>query len=117
MIEDEAHPSGATMIKRACRIKDKVKDILERYPQTKGDDLQLTWRYYMEYTEVRLSFQTFKALLLCPAPETLSRRRRELQHEYPALMPTERVRRKRIRNGQAHQHHYGKGLTLNDWQV
>jgi hypothetical protein len=103
------------MIGRGIRIKDKVKQILEDYPQCRGDDLQLVWRYYTQYTGIRMKFSMFRELLLAPAPETLSRRRRELQHEYPELQPTKRTRHKRERNAEAHRNYFGNGLTLNDF--
>ena len=77
--------------------------------------MQLAWRYYLKYTGIRLKFSDFRELLLAPAPETLSRRRRELQREYPHLMPTERTKKKRQRNEEANHNYYSAGLTLNDF--
>jgi len=86
--------------------------------------LQLLMRYYKRYTNVRLTMSQFKDLLSAPAPETLSRRRRELQNQkdeegcliHPELQPTDRVRRKRISNQVVHEHYYGNGqISLTDY--
>jgi hypothetical protein len=110
------NPSGATMIARGERVKDRVMELLEKYPQTRGDDLQLAFRFYRAYTGIRIKFSTFQALLMAPAPETISRRRRECQNEHPELKPTERVVGKRARARTAYSHRFGKGLTLQDFE-
>lgn len=122
-------PSGAQMVARTEKVKDRVAHLLKTYPQTKGDDLQLIWKYYQKYTDVRISFQNFKSLLMCPSPETIRRRRQELQQpERQAVangeisladcqyLPRERTERKRHNYKEALKHYYGKGLTLNDFE-
>ena len=73
------NPTGEQMLERGLKVKDRVAWLLKRYPQTKGDDLQLVWRYYQHYTNIRIKFSDFKELLMSPAPETIRRRRQELQ--------------------------------------
>jgi len=112
------HPSGATMIARTIRVKDKVKDILKTWPSTRGDDVLLVYRYLRRYhPDVRLSAAQFEALLFIPSFETITRRRREVQIEYPDLRPTDRVTGKRKRNERATSNYYGKGLTLADYDT
>ena len=122
------NPTGALMVNRAEKVKDRVAYILTQYPQTRGDDLQLVWRYYQLYTNVRIKFSDFKALLMCPAPETISRRRRELQEPERAAvekgeielsetryLPREKTEKKREDYRTATSHYYGKGMTLGDY--
>jgi hypothetical protein len=122
------NPTGAMMVQRTEKVKDRVAYILTQYPQTRGDDLQLVWRYYQLYTNVRIKFSDFKALLMCPAPETISRRRRELQEsERKAVengeillsdtnyLPREKTIKKREDYRMATSHYYGKGMTLGDY--
>lgn len=114
-MESIKNPSGATMLERGERVKDRVKAILINYPQARGDDTLLIWRYLRANTGVRLKFNDFKQLLMCPAFETIRRRRQELQAACPELKPSQRVVRKRYKNELAHEHYYGKGLTLGDY--
>lgn len=112
------NPSGAKMLKRTEKVKDRVRRILLQFPATKGDDTLLTYRYLREFhPQVRLTFAQFEALLYIPAFETIRRRRQELQAEVPDLRPTERVIRKRKRNEEATHNYYGKkmDLTLTDF--
>ena len=122
-------PTGKQMLERGLKVKDRVAWLLKRYPQCKGDDLQLTWQYYKHYTEVRITFETFKALLMCPAPETIRRRRQELQQiEKQGLeageitlddcqyLPKERTITKRHNYRNALKAYYGNGqLNLGDF--
>ena len=117
------------MLERGLKVKDRVAWILKRYPQTKGDDLLLTWQYYKHYTNIRIKFVDFKELLMSPAPETLRRRRQELQQpEKQALengeitlddcqyLPKERTIRKRHNYRNALKAYYGNGqLNLGDF--
>lgn len=121
-------PSGATMVLRTEKVKDRVKHILTMFPQTKGDDLQLMWRYYQLYTPIRIKFSTFKELLMCPSPETIRRRRQEIQAperkavengeiklEDTNYLPRGKTIVKRQDYRQAMKNYYGKGLTLADY--
>lgn len=85
------------MIKNKPTIEKRVKSILEQYPQARGDDVLLQWRYLRDFTPVRLSFSTFKQLLFIPSPESITRARRKIQAQEGNihLRPTKRVRHKR----------------------
>ena len=122
-------PSGSQMLARSEKVKDRVAWLLKRYPQTKGDDLQLVWRYYKAYTNIRIKFVDFKELLMSPAPETIRRRRQELQQiEKQGLeageitlddcqyLPKERTIKKRHNYRNALKAYYGNGqLNLGDF--
>ncbi len=84
------------------KIKPKVKYILEKYPETKGDDILLVWRYYREFysDKIRFSFRQFRNLLELPAMESITRNRRFIQKPMSdggELRPTKRTQRKRLR--------------------
>lgn len=85
------------MIENKPTIEKRVKQILEIYPQTRGDDVLLHYRYLRDFTPVRLSFATFKQLLYIPSPESITRARRKIQasEANAHLRPTKRVRHKR----------------------
>ena len=123
-------PTGPEMLARSEKVKDRVAWLLTRYPQCKGDDLQLMWRYYKHYTHIRIQFSDFKELLMSPSTETIRRRRQELQKpEKDALargdieledcqyLPKERTIKKRHNYRVALKAYYGNGqLNLGDFQ-
>ena len=109
------NPSGALMVSRKVRIKDKVKAILEDYPSTRGDDRLLQYRFLEKYSPVKLAFHEFEELRRLFSPETLPRRRRELQKEFPELRPLKRTTAKRERAENAERNYYGNGMTLADY--
>ena len=116
MVNDK-YPSGAKMVKRTVRVKDEVEQILREYPQARGDDRVLAWRYYRQFSGIRISFQNFNALRRAPAFETISRRRRELQNEHPELEASERVQHKRYRREKAFIDIFTNGLKLADFET
>jgi hypothetical protein len=75
------HPSGALMIEHYDHAADKnmVDNLLRTRPSTKGDDrilLALMWR------ELGITFKgSFEKLRTMPSPDSVIRRRRELQSE------------------------------------
>ena len=88
----------ASTIKDLKRTKEKVKYILETYPQSRGSDTLLIWKFLRTfYPYVRISFHQFQDLLTLPAFETLTRCRRVIQNKDGLFKPTERVCRKRKR--------------------
>ena len=103
-------PSGAQMVRNKPRIEDLVEDLLEKYPQAKGDDNILIWRFCRNFTGVRISFSQFKQLLNAPAFESITRARRKVQKRRDDLRPTKRVVRKRQVNEEACRQYYGKGV-------
>lgn len=122
-------PTGAEMVERTEKVKDRVKHIITEYPQTKGDDLQLVWRYYQVYTNVRIKFSVFKDLLMCPSPETIRRRRQEIQAiernsvdagvirlEECQYLPTAKTLKKRKDYRTAMTNYHGRCLKLTDFE-
>lgn len=134
------NPSGATMIERNETHHEMVLERLRAVPRTRGDDLQL-WlavlrKYYWRYVKVQtrdgslsIMFSHFSHSFYIPMPESIRRRRQEIQSEEKAkkkmgkeydekLLPTERVQRKRERNELAHTHRFGTGnMTLEDFSL
>lgn len=124
------NPSGATMVGRTEIVKVRVAHILKMFPQTKGDDRQLVYRYCRLYTGVRITFSEFQKLRACPAFGTIERRRRQLQEKEKKLiaagelrledaeyLPREGTIKKRETYREATKHYYGKGLTLADFEA
>tara|TARA_R100001510_G_C7489962_1_gene98211 strand:+ start:203 stop:562 length:360 start_codon:yes stop_codon:yes gene_type:complete len=76
-------------------IKDKAKrveDILRKYPQSRDNDLDLIARYwYLEMRESDMNDDQIKAFCqlvksgLISLPDTITRARRKIQEEIPAL--------------------------------
>lgn len=83
------------VIKSINKINQRTEFILKKYPETKGDDTLLIWRYMREfhYDKIRISFKAFKNLLELPAFESITRARRKIQET--ELQPKERTRNKR----------------------
>jgi hypothetical protein len=126
----EATPSGADMLRRQIRVKDRVAELLRTYPQTKGDDLILIWHYFREFTNIRITYRQFRDLLHAPHPETIRRCRQLLQHNERELveagklrledalyLPREKTIRKRRKLEEATHNYYGKGLKLTDFDT
>lgn len=102
-------PTTTQMIDSYKTIEKKVEFILEKYPQSRGDDTILIYRLLREfYPQVKLSFKNFKDLLYIPAFDSIRRSRQALtQLENKAkgipagrrtdLRPTKRVQKKRDR--------------------
>jgi hypothetical protein len=109
------NPTGAVMLARGVTVKARVKEILIEIPQTKGDDLLLIYHYWRRHDFIRISFSKFKDLIYATSPESIRRRRQELQHDNAELRATERVVHKRERNEEAHRHYYGNGTRLTDY--
>jgi hypothetical protein len=80
------------------KTKDKVAQILEKYPATKGDDRLLQFYFYKEFEpdKVKLSFKKFKMLMLMTSPETIRRVRQKLNEE-GKFLPTDKTILKRRR--------------------
>jgi hypothetical protein len=74
-------PTGAEMLETLSTAKEQVKEILETYPQAKGDDNLLLWKFYGRYSNIRISFKMFEQLRMAMRAETITRARRMLQME------------------------------------
>jgi hypothetical protein len=82
MLKD--NPSGARMVLREQRTRDFVEEVLIAYPQTKGDDRQLRQRVdwlIANRRGLRIGWTKFQVLRSLPSPDTICRRRRDLQKE------------------------------------
>jgi len=111
------------MLERTETVKARVREILQLYPDARGDDRILAWRYCLRFCGIRIKFRDFAQLRAAPSFETITRRRRELQGKdgngdplNPELCPTERTLQKRERREEALSHHYGAGTTLIDFE-
>lgn len=58
-----------------------VDDLLYHFPEARGDDRRLYWRYVTQVLGVRLSFSEASKLFKGFSSDTLGRRRRELIQE------------------------------------
>jgi len=106
-------PSGAQMVRNKPTIEALVVDLLTKYPQARGDDMILLWRFYRNFSGIRIQFGQFKQLLNAPSAESITRARRKVQEKREDLRPTKRVLRKRRINEEACRQYYGAGmLTL-----
>lgn len=116
--EEMTDPTGATMVLRTEKVKDRVEQIYLTYPSTRGDDRLLIKRYLDIYCpQVRLTAKQFALLRTIPSFETIRRRGQELRHDKPELQPTEKTKHKRMVRETAYRHYYGKGLTLMDFDT
>jgi hypothetical protein len=79
-------------------VRERVRYVLEHYPSTKGNDRELMFRYYRifePWTGFRV--RDFDALLSMTNPETIRRRRQELNAKGEYLpRDGKRAKRKRI---------------------
>lgn len=108
-------PTGAEMLIKGERVKDRVEYILNKYPQAKGDYRVLDWHYCRLFTGVRISFSDFKKLRACPSFETIHRRYREVCKE-KGYAPSQRVQMKRAMREQAHENYYkNRQLDITDY--
>lgn len=109
------------MLANRPKIEERVKAILSEYPQAKGDDMILIWRYCQRYSRVRISFAKFQDLLMSVCFESIRRSRQKVQaqekkqieagllrQEDSKYLPTERVRGKRRKLEIAHIEYYGE---------
>jgi len=150
-----ALPSGATMWERSKKVKQFMKRLLGFKPTTRGSN----WTaiiYYLHYfvsnklvhvhfgKHITITLKGWDALFLIPSPETIRRRRAEIQNakeyntygsgwmdalfaglkedspgvewrwKYPDLRPSERTIIKRKAREQAVRNNYGSGYSLED---
>ena len=94
-------------------IKRRVESLLEQYPKLRDDDRALLQAYYRRYTGVRLSERMVNALFFAPSPETIFRRRRELQNEREELRGSFGNERKRGKLAFIYKEHF-RQLTIRE---
>ena len=72
-------PTSEAMLKSFKNHEARVEYVLEKYPQTRGSDTLLWWRYCKEfYPQIKIKFNIFKELLQMPSYETCRRWRQRL---------------------------------------
>jgi len=92
------------------KLYDKVKTILENYPETRNSDKKLIWRIWKElgliygvtythddgivYGRESIQYDNF---MKAPSTESVRRCRQKIQSLHPELEPTSEVIRKRRR--------------------
>jgi len=76
-------------------IYDVVKEVLEKYPQTRGDDKKLIWVVFGMLGFVDDKKITRENFLEAPSCESVTRARRKVQENFPDLNPNEFVLRAR----------------------
>ena len=78
------------------KIYDRVKKILEKYPDCRNDDKKLMWAVWWEKglvqydskTPIAISRIMYMDFLNAPMPESITRARRKVQELHPELCPT-----------------------------
>jgi hypothetical protein len=76
---------------RAERVSDAVEDILERFPQTRGDRRRL-WLFVIKYHYLPPQLRTWipdSLLDTWPSPETIMRAARRIQNDEERYRPDE----------------------------
>lgn len=91
---------------KLIKQEDIVRPILEKYPETRGDDFLLYAEVIKEYRPelAELSVTDFFVAhrdLYCPCYESITRVRRRLQAKYPELA-SDKVKEKRAREEMAY---------------
>lgn len=82
---------GKQVIKDLVKVHERVKAILEKYPECRDSDKLLWLAYNVQYNDLRTNMQSydaFKQWLLRPRTpmfESLSRSRRKVQEQFPHL--------------------------------
>lgn len=107
--------SPAEIVQKQISIKEKVHRILLKYPATRGDDRLLLFYYLRAYCSVKLTFRQFEELRKIPSPDTLTRRRQEIQAKNENMRPTPKTQLKRELLQEANRNYFGKGLKLTDF--
>ena len=74
---------------------DKVKTILENYPDTRNSDKKLIWEFWVQEMVVFSGFLSFENFIKATSPESIRRARQKIQQLYPELGPTSELVRKR----------------------
>lgn len=73
------------------KVEDVVKNVLERYPETRADDFKLIFAVYREIDFFHTTKELFCEVMLnhkkygLPAFESVSRARRKIQKDNPEL--------------------------------
>jgi hypothetical protein len=79
---------------------DRLKTILENYPDTRNSDKRLIWKFWEEeglidYGDAYGDFIKECDFLKATSPESIRRARQKIQQLYPELGPTSELVRKR----------------------
>lgn len=105
-------PDFIRQIKELDEVKSRVVKILERYPETRDNDLKLQWFFLMDVLDVDLpvvkgSFFDENAGLM----ETIRRSRQIIQNELNIYPPTDpEVLKKRRQKAENYRYFFGSRL-------
>lgn len=101
-----------------------VDDLLYHFPEARGDDRRLYWRYITQVLGVRLSFAEASKLFKGFSSDTLARRRRELivkarqegdESKLAYLQPRAGTQHKRAKRCKVYAEFYGGKLQRALW--
>ena len=73
----------------------KVKKLLENYPECRNSDKDLLWKYWN--THDGYGEMTYSRWLNCTPAESITRARRAVQKHHPELQATEPIKKARLR--------------------
>jgi len=76
---------------------DKVKTILENYPETRNSDKRLIWKFWEIEGATNGNVIFFASFLKATSHESIRRARQLIQAKYPELQPTSELVRKQRR--------------------
>lgn len=77
------------------KIYDRVKYILEKFPQTRDSDKVLLWWVWQDANFADAYTITKAAFFSAPSAESITRARRKVQEEFPHLQATKQVQEAR----------------------
>ena len=106
--------------------KEIVDDLLYHFPETRGDDRRLYYRFITQVVGVRLSFNDARKLFETFSADTLGRRRRELiedaiekgdEASLNYLLPRLGTRHKRVVRARVLRESYGRPRELWSFEV
>jgi len=108
------------MLEKTFTVRDRVFELLQKYPATRGDYRLLIAYYRRDYDNIKFPV-SIPRLRQLTSEETIRRRAQELFHQAkedgdPAhILPTERTLEKRSRREIALHGYYGRGQCLDDY--
>ena len=119
-------PSADLLKENKPEILANVKKLLEKIPQTRGDDWLLII-YYLHYFSsnktvqvkfdrgITIRWEKFSNIFRSAAAETITRARRHIQRKDPELKPAPRTSKKRINAKDAYEEFYSPQAGLIDF--
>jgi len=96
-------------------VKGRLKELLRKRPYCRGDYRLMYYYFLKDCCGLNINLREFDKLRLCPSPETVGRRFRELQNEDVLFAPSLATQRKRWRNEKLYRRRFGLDSTLGLW--